>query len=90
MSTDAKGQGMGRALWGAPRGLLPRRTQSWPALLTMELDLGPPNLSPIDGRALLAKATWALVCFYFPCRKSNGLQCAEQTRGLRHHYASYR
>lgn len=56
----------------------------------MELDLGPSNLSPIDGRALLAKATWALICLYFPCRKSSGLQCPEQTWGLRHRYASHR
>ena len=81
---------MGCALWRALRGLPAYCTQSWPALLTMELDLGPSNLSPIDGRALLAKATRALICLYVPCRKSSGLQCPEQTWGLRHRYASHR
>lgn len=54
MSTDAKGQGMGCAVWGALRGFPACCTQSWPALLTMELDLVSSSLSPIAGRALLA------------------------------------
>lgn len=82
LSTDAKGQGVRCALWGALMGLPACCTQSWPALLTMELDLGPSNLSPIDGRALLVKATLlALICLCFPCRKSSGLQVPRANLG---------